>query len=119
MKISEKYEKLMEFIYDEYQKSDVARKYGKYASVLVAEFERSTGIDLGDAGSQLEPFRLLYDKGWITLSPKSLVSYARIKPTVEGIEHVEQRRNPAKKVMKVSGDVAEIIGRGLKGFLGK
>ena len=119
MKISQINEKLMEFIYDDYQKSDATRRAGKYASVIVAEFERQTGIDMGDAGSQLEPFRFLYNKGWITLSPKLLVSYARVKPTIEGIEYIEAKRNPTRHIKEFLGDGVEMLGRGLKGFMGR
>lgn len=120
-------EKLMGFIYDEYNRSDTFKSYGEPASVIVTEFIRESGIELGDAGAQREYMRLLKKKGWIEVvsldgSSKPgarLFSISRIKPTLEGINQVEQRRQPGQALLKATSTVAEIIGRGLKGFLGK
>jgi hypothetical protein len=120
-------EKLMAFIYDEYNRSDRFRAYGEGASVILRRFTSKYGIRLGDIRAQLEYMRLLKKKGWIevvSLDGSSkigarLVSFARIKPTFEGISHVEQRRQPGQALLKASSTAAEIIGRGLKGFLWK
>lgn len=127
MKTGDILEKLMAFIYDEYNRSDTFRSYGESASVILSRFTSKYGIRLGDARAQLEYMRLLKKRDWIevvSLDGSSkigarLVSFARIKPTPEGIEHVEQRRQPGQALLKAATTGAEIIGRGLKGFLGK
>ena len=58
-------EKLIGFIYDEYNRREVFRSHGEAASVVVAQFCRKYGIRLGDARAQLEYVRLLRKKGWI------------------------------------------------------
>jgi len=120
-------EKLMTFIYDQYNGSDTFKSHGEPAGVIVTEFIRVSGIELGDAGAQREYMRLLKKKGWIEVvsldgSSKPgarLFSFSRIKPTLEGINHVEERRQPGQTLLKVTSTAAEITGRVLKGFLGK
>lgn len=127
MKAGDILEKLMAFIYDEYNASDVFKSYGEHASVILTKFTRESGIGLGDARAQLEYMRLLLRRGWIeivTLNGSNrigarLFTYSRIKPSLEGIKHVEERRQPGQAVVKIASSVAEIIGRGVKGFLGK
>ena len=127
MKTGDILEKLMAFIYDEYNASDVFKSHGEHASVILTRFVRESGIRLGDAGAQLEYMRLLLRRGWIeivTLDRSTrigarLFTYSRIKPTPEGIRHVEERRQPGQAILKIASTVAEIIGRGAKGFLGR
>ncbi len=97
-KTGEIIEKLMTFIYDRYNGSDTFKSYGEPASVIVAEFIRESGIELGDAGALQEYMRLLKKKGWIevvSLDGRSkpaarLFSFSRIKPTLEGISHMKR-----------------------------
>jgi len=127
MKTGDILEKLMEFIYNQYSRSDTFKSHGEYASIMLTRFTRESGIRLGNAGAQLEFARQLLKKGWIeivaldgsTRIGARLFTYSRIKPTPEGIEHVEQRRQPGQAVLKIASTAAEIIGRGVKGFLGK
>lgn len=127
MKTGDILEKLMAFIYDEYNASDVFKSGGQYASVVLTGFTCESGIELGDAGAQLEYMRLLLRRGWIeivTLDGSNrigarLFTYSKIKPSLEGIKHIEERRQPGQAVVKIASTVAEIIGRGAKGFLGK
>ncbi|AQY72714.1 hypothetical protein B1772_01180 [Dehalococcoides mccartyi] len=120
-------EKLISFIYDEYNRRDVFKSHGEAASVVVSQFSRNYGIRLGDAGAQLEYIRLLRKNGWIEVvaldgssTPRArLFSFSRIKPTPEGIQHVEERRKPGRVIKKATSDAAEITGRFLKGFLGR
>lgn len=127
MKVSEKYEKLMEFVYDEYDKGDTFKGHGEPAMVLVQRFQRFLGIRLGDAGAQKAAMNYLLKQGWIeivsidgtSLGGTFYYSHSRIKPTPDGIEHVEHRRQPGQVLLKATDSAAEIIGRGLKGFLGK
>ena len=102
MKISEKYKKLMEFIYDQYDKSDAFKGHGEHASVLVQQFQRSSGIRFGDANAQKSAMSYLLKQGWIEivsidgtrLGGAFYYSKSRIKPTPEGIQLVEEGRNP-------------------------
>ena len=127
MKTGDILEKLMEFIYDEYNRSDAFKSYGEYASVILSRFTDKSGIRLGNAGAQQEYMRQLLRLGWVeivTLNRSGridtrLFGHSSIKPTPEGIKHVEERRQPGQAVLKIASSVAEIIGRGLKGFLGK
>jgi len=128
MKTSEVLEKLMKFIYSEYKSSDAFQSYGEYASIIVGRFADKSRIRLGDARAQLEYIRLLKRQGWIeyvsvdgsTLGNARLSLYnTRVKPSLEGIEHVEQGLQPGKAMLKAASAAAEIAGKGLKGFLGK
>jgi hypothetical protein len=127
MKLSERYEKLMDFIYKEYERSNSFHGHGVYASVIVRQFQRYSGISFGDAGAQLSAINHIFMQGWIeivtvngsVLKGEELDGYSRIQPTREGMLHVEERRSLGKVVMKAASTTAEIIGRGLKGFLGR
>jgi hypothetical protein len=114
MKTGEVMEKLMEYIYDEYNRDSAFKSHGQGIFPLTSGFGRVTGIYLGDAYDQREYIRLLVSKGWVCY-----VNKVRIKPTIAGIEHVEERRNMTKKLFKVTADLSEIAGRAVKGFLGK
>jgi hypothetical protein len=125
VKLSEKYEKLMEFIYGEYDKSNNFHGHGEYASVLVARFQRSSGIRFGEARAQLAAASYLLNQGWIemvSIDGRRLSGVldvaSRIQPTRMGILHVEDRRSFGKALTRAAGAAAEIIGRGLKGFKG-
>jgi hypothetical protein len=120
-------EKLMAYIYDEYNRNDTFKKHGQHSRVLCLGFERASGISLGYAGAQQEYIRLLLKNGWIEMvsihgdsDPKAkLLSFSRVKPTIAGIKHVEETRQPGRSYMKIATNSAEIIGRFLKGFTGK
>ena len=126
-KTGEILERLMKFIYDKYNSSDTFKSHGEHAGVIVTEFIYESGLDLGDAGAQKEYIRLLKKRGWIevvSIDGRSkvgarLYSFSRIKPTFQGVIHVEERRQPGQAFLKATSTAAEIIGRGLKGFLGQ
>lgn len=91
----------MEFIYDEYDKSSTFKQYGEYASVIASRFVEKSGIDLGDAGAQLEAISLLVERGWLKIvrtgrrtDESRITIISKIKPTNEGIKQVERRRQP-------------------------
>lgn len=117
------YEKLMKFLYDKYERGGVFREYGEFAGVLVTEFERKTGLDLGNVYGQAAAIRYLGEQGWIKpVSPLgesiggSVNSLScRVQPTPKGIDHVQRTRNPVRVLLLA----AEALGRFLKGFLGK
>jgi len=120
-------EKLIAFICDEYNRCDVFKSHGRAASVVVTEFIYKYGIQLGNAGAQLEYIRLLRNKGWIEVvdaygdsDPGAILfTFSNIKPTPEGIQHVEERRKPSQVIKKTTFAAAEFIGRFLKGFSGR
>jgi hypothetical protein len=121
-------EKLMAFIYDEYNQSDAFKSYGEFASAILSRFCSQSGIELGtDEGARIEYMRLLQRKGWIeVVSPRGksqpgarLDIISMIKPTPEGIAHVEQGRDPGGAILGGAKVVAEIIGRFVKGLLGR
>ncbi len=127
MKLSERYEKLMDFIYREYERNSSFEGHGEFASILVQRFQRRSGINLGAAQAELSAMYHLLRQGWIEIvsvdgtriRSNKLYGHSRIKPTHEGILHVEERRSLGKITMKASSTTAEIIGRALKGFLGR
>jgi len=116
MNIGEKLEKLMEFIYDEYESDSSFIQFGKSGSTLVEE----SGIDFGDnVGAQLDAIRLLIEKGWLEIvaldgtrvATTRVTILSSIKPTPEGIAHVERRRQPWLKRhgSRLVKDLIEII----------
>ena len=99
MKISEKHEKLMEFIYDEYNNSSTFQGHGEFPIVLVERFQRASGIRFGDGYAQLAAIDYFLKQGWIeivSINGRSLGGalhlYSRIKPTHKGNLHVEEGR---------------------------
>ncbi len=120
-------QKLIEYIYDEYNRKDTIKAHGESSNIVLSGFERITGIDLGYAGAKQEVLKQLRKKGWIEVVafdgnsiPKGrLFSWSRIKPTIEGMEYVEGKRDMGKKITEGAKIGAEIIGRGIKGILGK
>ena len=99
MNVSEKDNRFIEFVYDEYKGKPAFQHYGIYGSVLVKRFTRTTGIRFGNAGAQLEAISRLLNRGWIEIEPvikNTSVQLAdkvrRITPL--GIEYVENLRQP-------------------------
>lgn len=127
MNITERDEKLMEFIYDKYKENSSFQTYGEFASTLVSEFEETWGIGFGefeDSGVQLEDMQRLMEKGWIetvTMSGRRigkthLNTISRIKPTNTGILFVEGKRQPwiKRHGLKLFTALTEGIIRGVK-----
>jgi hypothetical protein len=99
MKLSQKYDKLMDFIYDEFSISNTFKRYGKTPSVLIKQFQRVSDIRFGNIGAQQDAFRYLFEQGWIqpylpsgNISRENVDFYSLIKPTRKGILYVEERR---------------------------
>lgn len=124
MNITERDEKLMEFIYDEYKNSSSFQTHGEFASTLVSRFEDRWGIKFGDSGAQLEATQRLMEKGWIetvTIEGKRigrthLNIVSRIMPTNAGILFVEGKRQPwiKRHGLKLVTALTEGIIRGVK-----
>jgi hypothetical protein len=113
MKLSDKYDKFIDFIYDEFQKSDDFQRKGEDGPTLVRLFQQSTNIrfvEIGDEDERLKyaAVRYLYDRGWIEpysidgkRSKASFDYNDRFKPASKGILYVEDRRNsPFKKLYR-------------------
>ena len=69
--------------------------------------------------------RYLLEQQWIqkvavdgTILSGTLYSSSRIKPTAQGLYHVEQRRDHKQALLKALPHAAEIAGRLLKGYTG-
>jgi hypothetical protein len=129
-KIGDILEKLMDFIYDEYSRSETFRSRGERAKTILDDFESRYLDILGDPGYMgvpLEYMRLLMKRALIevvsidgsNITGARLTRNSRIKPTYELIEYVEGKRRPGKSFVKVAGAVAEILGRGVKGYTGR
>jgi len=124
MDISEIDEKLMKFIYDEYNKSSTFKTYGEFASVLVGRFRDRLRIELGDAAAQLEAMQRLIERGWIEtvslggkrIGRTHLNVVSRIKPTVTGIRFIEEKQQPwiKRQWPKMVSALAESIIQGVK-----
>jgi hypothetical protein len=100
MNVSEKDEKLMEFLYDEYQEDSVFQKHGKYVGVLIRKFEGKSGIEFGISG--VAAMQRLIERGWIEtvsvtgkrVGKTHLNTSSRIIPTIAGFQFVEDKREP-------------------------
>jgi hypothetical protein len=121
MNIIGKYEKLMEFIYDEYCNKETFQSHGLAGQIILSEFQRFTGIRFGDANTQKAAIEYLFKQGWIDKTQKSNYSiYLQpIKPTKLGMEFVQNKRNIASKMVKPLSIISEIAGRFTKGFFGR
>ena len=103
MNLTKKYDKFMQFIYDEYNRKQAFQRNGESGSVLVARFEHAFHIkfvnDYEDASVKEAAIKYLYEQGWIETvwvngSPRKLpITFAqRIKPTRQGMLYVEEKR---------------------------
>jgi len=119
MNVSQRYQRLLEFMYDKYQTSATLREAGEFPWPLADEFERESGVDLGDGASQLEAIRFLAKEGWVEISTKTLSPASRVHLTRRGMKHVEDSRALSRKLMGPLGNLAELIGRFWKGRFGE
>jgi hypothetical protein len=104
MKLNDKYDKFIDFIYDEFRKSEDLQRYGEDGPTLITRFQRATNIKFVDTGYEDErlkqaAIRYLYERGWIKPyskdghTPKTSFDYNdKFKPTNEGTLYVERRR---------------------------
>jgi hypothetical protein len=119
VKASDRYERLLGFLYDKYQRSDTFRAYGDFPWPLADEFEAESGTGLGDGASQLEAFRFLHEKNWIGVSQTKVTAVSTVKLTPRGIEYVEQKRALSTRALGPAKGLAEVLGVFVKGFLGR
>ncbi|MDD5511109.1 MAG: hypothetical protein PHI12_09920 [Dehalococcoidales bacterium] len=114
----EKLEKLMKFMCDKYEKSDVFRQYGEYPWTLMDE----SGIDFGDGGAQVAAMDVLRQYGFIEIvgrnrGNKKIGFNTKVRPSIKGMEFVRDKEKSALSQVwpKVVTAIAEGITRGLKG----
>jgi hypothetical protein len=126
MKRTDLYDKLLQFMYDEYDRKQGFHGYGERVRVLIARFERLSAKNrIGNANAKSGAIRYLHENGWIDirdtngnkLSGLAAFSYGRMQPTPKGREYLEQRRT--RGVMKVAGNIVELCGRLAKGLHGR
>lgn len=122
-----KYDKLLKFLYDEYDRGHNASGYGERVSVLVQHFERSSQQNrIGDALEQMAAVSYLHDSGWIDLvdtlgntitNPIRAFTIGRMKPTPKGRDYLQHKRiDSANTVASVSGT---FFGKLFKAWFGK
>jgi len=115
--IIDKLEKLMVFMCEKYEREAVFRRNGQGTWQLI----RESGIDFGDAGSQLAAMDILRRQGLVevvrpTTSVK-ILSSSRVRPTLRGFELVRDKKKSfvKREWPKVVSAVTEGIIKGLKG----
>ena len=121
-----KYDKLLKFMYDEYDRGNNASGHGERIQVLIAQFERSQGIRIGDAHDQMGAVSHFLRNGLIdavdTLgnkitNPLRAYTIGRMQPTQRGRDYLQQKRiGTANAVASVSGT---FLGKFLKSLFGK
>ena len=111
MKLSDKYDKFIDFICDEFQNNEDFRQNGEAGSTLVTMFQRATNIRFVDVGQEDErlkqaAIKYLFDQSWIepysidNKPSKVIFDYNnRFKPTDKGIAYVEDRRKSSFKII--------------------
>jgi len=116
------YDRLLKYMYDEYNAGHNASGHGEHVSVLVNHFEGiSESNRIGDAHEKKAAVNYLLKNGWISVvdilgnpitnSTSAYVS-GRMQPTEKGWEYLQQRRINA--VTKIASSVAEVLGRFFK-----
>jgi len=120
MRIIEKQEQFMKFICDKYDRDDTFQQYGEYPWSLITE----SRLNFGDGGAQLAAMELLRKRGWIEIVKTSrntgrgsIRITTKIRPTMEGILHVQESRQHALKRHwpKVIAATTEGVIKGLRG----
>jgi hypothetical protein len=122
-----KYDRLLKFMYDEFNRGENASGYGEYIQVLIQRFERSSQDNrIGNAHDQIGAVRYLVNKGLIDAVdvrgnritiPQTAYLYGRMQPTIKGQEYLQQKRiGLANAVASVLGT---FFGKFIKSILGK
>ena len=119
MSTLKKYDKLLKFMYDEFNRGKNASGSGEYIQVLIQDFEgRSQDNRIGNAYDKIGAVRYLVENGLIDAldnqgnritRTKDAFSYGRMQPTIKGQKYLQQKR------MGVANAVASVLGT----FFGK
>jgi hypothetical protein len=121
------YDRLLKYMYDEYNAGHNASGHGEYVRVLVAHFERiSESNRIGDAHAKRAAVDYLHKNGWISVVDilgnqirNSIIAYGsgRMQPTQKGRDYLQQKRiDAANAIASVSGT---FWGKFLRSLLGK
>ena len=113
------YDKLLKFMYDEFNKGNNASGHGERIQVLISQFQRSpSGERIGDAHDQIGAVSYFLKYGLIDAvdtignrisKPRTAYTMGRMQPTEKGRHYLHEKR------LKVADDVASVSGT----FLGK
>jgi len=119
MKTTTKYDRLLKYMYEEYDKGHHAHGYGEYLRVLVSHFERISQTNrIGDAHAQMAAVNYLRKNGWldaVDILGNNIIDHlrayntGRMQPTPKGREYLQQKR------MYTANAVASVFGT----FFGK
>ena len=123
MNTLKKYDKLLKFMYDEFNKGNNASGHGERIQVLMNSFERiSDGNRIGDAKKKIGTVSHFLRNGWIVAvdtlgneitNPRRAFTIGRMQPTQRGREYLEEKK--ISTVTRVASAIAEVIGRFFKG----
>jgi len=114
-----KYDKLLKFMYDEFDRGNNASGHGEYIQVLIRHFESNSQDNrIGNAYDQIGAVHYLVENGLIDASdnygnkitmPMTAFHIGRMQPTEKGREYLQQKR------IGVANAVASVLGT----FFGK
>jgi hypothetical protein len=121
------YNKLLKFMYDEFNRGRNASGMGEYIQVLIQRFERSSrGDRIGNAYNQIGAVRHLIDNGLIDAvdsrgnritRARDAYLHGRMQPTIKGEDYIQQKRMGAANV--VASVLGTFVGKVAKSILGK
>ena len=122
MNKSGEYDKLLKYMYDEFNRSSDA----PYIQVFIERFERSQGVSFGDAQNKIGAVLYFLENRLIDAvdlsgnritSPREAYNSGRMQPTEEGRNYLQRKRiGTANAVAAVSGT---FFGKLIKSILGK
>jgi len=121
------YDKLLKYMYDEFNRGNNASGYGEHIQVLIGHFENSSrGNRIGDANDQVGAVKYFLDNGFINaldtlgnriISPREAYTYGRMQPTEKGKNYLQQKRIGAANT--IASVLGTFFGRLIKSILGK
>ena len=127
MKTLNKYDKLLKFMYGEFNRGNDASGYGEHIRVLIDHFEcNSQDNRIGDALDKIGVVRYYFRDGLIdavdTLGkkitePTKAYSIGRMQPTQKGRDYLQQRQ--MYTINAVASASGTLLGKLLKSLFGK
>lgn len=127
METTAKYDRLLKFMYDEYDRGHNDHGHGQRVRILVDHFERTSEKNrIGNANDKRAAVDYLHNNDWInivdTIGAKIIDSteaytIGRMKPTPKGLEHLKQNRKDTFNV-DTANAVASVSGTFFGNFFG-
>ena len=121
------YNKLLKFMYDEFNRGRNASGMGEYIQVLIQHFERSSrGGRIGNAYDQMGAVRHFVDNGLIDAvdskgnritRARDAYLYGRMQPTIKGEDYIQHKRMGAANA--VASVLGTFVGKVAKSMLGR